>query len=132
MNRQELSEYRGLVVETAGIRRQLDLLKVKLEPGSIDPGKAPSKGAHSDIRGDLLAAYVDKMALYTDKLKEIEHKKTIIEFEISKLPALERAIIRGRYIEGLPIWKIAQEVRYSERQTARLLNQAIEGMESDD
>lgn len=126
MTRSDLESYRSMVKEADGIKRQLFIIQSKLQsPGAINYGKPPSKGG-KDITGDMIASYVDRQAHYADLLKRIQNKLMEIEKAIDTLSPIKKAIVRGRYIDGLPAWRIAEQIEYSERQTKRLLYAAIE------
>lgn len=88
----------------------------------------------SDIPGG--GGAVDKIQMYAEKMeelekrygefikKEIENSERIME-ALEKLPPVHRQVLILHYVQGLPIWKTAQKINYSERMTKYYITMAL-------
>jgi DNA-directed RNA polymerase specialized sigma24 family protein len=57
---------------------------------------------------------------YQAKLEALVNEVLAIEAAIESLTPTERELVRLRYIEGLPWFRVAMGIHYSERQTDRI------------
>jgi len=63
---------------------------------------------------------------YAAKLGELTQAQLAIERAIETLKPTERALIRYRYIDGLPWHQVAVKISYSEQQTHRIHSSALQ------
>lgn len=66
---------------------------------------------------------------YSSKLKELVDAQLAIERAISCLKPTERELVRLRYIDGLPWYRVAISINYSEQQTHRIHSRVLRKLE---
>ena len=57
---------------------------------------------------------------YKQKLEALTREQLAIERAIERLNSFERQLVRLRYIDGLPWYKVAYKLQYSEAQAKRI------------
>lgn len=137
MKKQELEQYRLLVLERKALLKKLQQLDAEyrgigaLKSPTLDgmPRAAPTASGVAltvERAEELKAEYGELFKKYCSYVKSLDRQLLKIEREISlKLNPLERTIVRLKYIEAMPFRKIAEETNYSERQVMRLCARAV-------
>lgn len=131
MDKSELVQYRALRLEVRRLRSRLAILESDKYsvPGpnySGMPGGTPSAGSAIEAK---VIKYQDTLALYREKVADKMSRLLVIEEAIESLPALERLVLRLRYIEGRSWTSVCVALLplgYSERQVYRLHGSALE------
>ena len=104
MTKEDLRNYRKIKDE----HRQIELRLHALE-------------SRPDSDADILQPL---MELYREKLKKLADAQLAIENALDSLNYTERKLIRLRYFDGLPWYRVAVGIHYSE-QHARRLHDAV-------
>lgn len=127
MTREELVSYRGLVLQLNQIEQMLARLEdKKAGAGAAGYGTQTGKNGISDRTAALAGGWVDLIAAYKSKQKELIAAIKKIETAIDKLDPVLAALIRARYVQGKKWEAIAYEMNYSWQHTHRLHRYALD------
>lgn len=106
MTKEQLRQYRALKKEHTRIEQRLRSME-----------KRP------DCDQETLRPLMD---LYTAKLEELVGLILAIEDAIETLDPTERELVRLRYIDGLPWFRVMAAINYSEPQTHRIHSEVLQ------
>lgn len=106
MTKEQLRQYRALKKEHTRIEQRLRNLEKldECDPEIIRPLKE----------------------LYASKLEELVAAILAIENAIESLDPVERELVRLRYADGLPWFKVQAAINYSEQQTHRIHSRVLQ------
>jgi DNA-directed RNA polymerase specialized sigma subunit len=126
-----LKNYRHIMNEINHIKEEIELLKIQsVSPRSPIISDMP-KG--SPIENDKMAALMIKFEELEEKyqmlLNELLEKQHQIECLIEKLEPFERELIRYRYVDGLPWFKVQKKLNVSQRTAFRMHEKILNKME---
>ena len=119
MDKKELLNYRALTLEARRLRLQLGMLE---------------RDAYQVPGGSEAVKYQDALVLYRATVAAREAQLLAIERAIDSLPAVERLVLRLRYIEGRSWARVCMAIMplgYSERQVYRLHGSALEKLKGE-
>jgi DNA-directed RNA polymerase specialized sigma subunit len=133
-----LCEYRGVKNRIRELEHDLDGIKAKKQ-AQYDKLLETKKLKHDRITGGvmydpvieavskLVDVYAQREKRIADELSAANGKLAYIEDIVTQagLNEIERMYIKLRYWDGLKAWRVAQEIRYSERQTLRCKADAL-------
>ena len=119
---EDLKNLRDLHSQINSLKGRIERLRGLLSsPASVRLSYAPrGAGTHSDPVGNGVAKLAELEAELQQRIVELEEKIRHIEGEINALPPRERAIIRARYVDGLPWRKVGKVVGYCEEHCKRV------------
>lgn len=125
MTRNDLRAYQMAKKDVEKINEELKEMESRL----YSP-KAPSLDGMPKASGvtgmdDLIIKYLDLQRKYKRRMADMVKAFEEIDEEINLLPASERYVIRCRYVLGMTVREIAEELSYSERQVARIQKRAM-------
>lgn len=89
-------------------------------------------GAAVDIASKFADIYEKRAQRIADSLKRAFEKLDVIEQMVScsGLCETEQQYVRLRYFKGLPLWRVEQELGYSERHTRRIRHGLLKKLEA--
>ena len=127
-----LKSYKHINDEIKHIEEEIEKLKYRaISPRSPIISDMP-KG--SPIENDKMAALMIRFeeleVRYKDLLNQLLEKQHIIEDMIASLEPLERDLVRYRYIDGLPWFKIQQKLNFSSRTLFRMNDKILKKLEN--
>ena len=89
-------------------------------------GGGSQDGTKIERGAELLDQYQRELQ---KQLEASEHIRVEIEAAINALPsALQRDVLQGRYIDGLPVWRTANRLYISESWVLKAQKKAIENL----
>ena len=109
MTKEQLRNYRNIKKELRQIEQRLRTLEKRPE-------------SEEEILQPL-------REFYDSKLKELVDAQLTIENSISGLKPTERELVRLRYFDGLPWYRVAIIINYSEQQTHRIHSRILRKLE---
>ena len=110
MTKEQLRNYKHIKKEYARIEQRLRVLE-----------KRPQR--EQDVLEPL-------RELYLLKLGDLARVQTRIENAINALEPIEREVIRSHYIDGLPWFRVAAGLNYSEPQVHRIHSNALQKLKN--
>lgn len=128
MTKAQLRAYRSIRLERDKLAGQIEELEAILYGPKIPnlngmPHGSGGDNSHIyDRKGD---EHMRLVALYDEKVAQLEEQMIEIEAAISPLSPKERTIIRLHYFEGLTWEQVAVEINYTWRHVHRLHGNAI-------
>jgi DNA-directed RNA polymerase specialized sigma subunit len=125
-----LKNYKQINDEIKHIKEEIEILKIKsMNPRTTIISDMP-KG--SPIENDKMAALMIKFEeleqRYINLLHDLMDKQQKIEDAIESLEPIERDLIRYRYIDCLPWFKIEEKLSYSSRSVFRMHRKILKKM----
>lgn len=126
MTLERLKEYGAIKREVADLEEKIEQLQLRAEGiGAVVTDKPAVKGSSVNAAEEARTALVDMKDLYAKKVQLMTREMKKIETAISKLPGIDRTIMRRRYIDGEMVADIAVSVGYSERQVIRRMKVSL-------
>lgn len=127
MNKQQLRDYRDLILEARQVAKQLQAMEATLygpsSPRLDGMPRSSSAGASAVERAaERHAALLDR---YRERQAELSEAVLEIETAINSLPTKERTLCRYYYIQGLTWEQVCVEMNYSWSQVHRIHAKAL-------
>jgi len=120
-----LESYQQLKIKaksTYRIWERLEKEKSSLSAPADDMPKSSNKRTLEDVEVEIDARAWEYWNLHIEALKQQKE----IEAFIQNLPELPQNILRLKYIEGYQWWRVARELKYSEKQLRRIRDEILE------
>jgi len=119
---EDLRNLRDLHSQINSLKGRIERLRGLLSsPASVRLSYAPrGSGTHSDPVGNGVVKLAELEEELQQRIVELEEKIRSVEAEINALPPRERAVIRARYVDGLPWRKVGKVVGYCEEHCKRI------------
>jgi len=114
MDKAQLQEYRGLVLEIERLKLEREEILAKAENPPKPDGLPHGQGGTSDPTGTVAIKLAAIALIIDDLIAQAVEERQAIEAAISILPAADRCLIRLRYIDGLS-WPRVTEKIYGKR-----------------
>lgn len=118
MTKAQLRAYRDLAKERDSLWVTINAMEYGLTGVRMDG--MPRSGKVSDPTGAQAVQHADVLALYRQKVAELDKMLLEIEQAIECLEPRERTLVRLYYMEGLTWEEVCVEMSYSWRQIHRI------------
>lgn len=118
MTKAQLRAYRDLAKERDRLWATINAMEYGLTSVRMDG--MPRSGRVSDPTGAQAVQHADVLALYWQKVAELDKMLLEIEQAIECLEPRERTLVRLYYMEGLTWEEVCVEMSYSWRQIHRI------------
>jgi len=125
MTKEQLKEYRALVLESEQLESELNTHLNSSYIGTSIMDGLPKGSELSDTTAKLAIKTIELYAMFNAKKLEIITLRKEIEVCIDKLSPLERVLMRERYILGKDWEEVCVAINYSWRQAHRLHSKII-------
>ena len=126
MTKEELKEYNVLKDEVIQLEEQIlfwEERKTSIKSQIISD--MPKGEGESKELLDILVKIEETIKKLNKKTNKLIKKISEIEDKIESLEAIERVLMRYRYIDNLKMFQIAQKMNYSERQANNIHSSAL-------
>lgn len=129
MTRQDLKNFRKLIIERASLQNQIKELDTQIQHITPSYGTQP-RGGKSGDNADKILKLVELKKNYEDKNNSIADGQIKIEAVINQLAdPVERTVLRFRYISNMSWADIQIAINYERAQTFRVHTKAIKNFE---
>lgn len=126
-------ETRDLLIDLRAAKRRANAIKRRIADLESDRASIQSALAGGMPHGNEFYSRVESLAvrIETERERHMAALQAYFDIEdklaaaVESLEPTEREIILGCYLDGKPIWKVADEVGYSERNVKYIKNRAI-------
>ena len=123
MTKTQLRAYRDLAKERDSLWATINAMEYGLTGVRMDG--MPRSGKVSDPTGAQAVQHADVLALYRQKVAELDKRLLEIEQAIECLEPRERTLVRLYYMEGLTWEEVCVEMSYSWRQIHRIHDRVL-------
>lgn len=129
MTRQDLQDFRKLIVERTSLKNQIDVLDAQIQHITPPYGVQPRGGKSADA-ADSILKLIELKRDYKEKNAHITVRQKEIEAVIDKMTnPVERTVLRLRYISNIKWTDIQIAINYEIAQTFRIHTKAIKNFE---
>lgn len=129
MKRQDLQDFRKMIIERTSLKNQIDELDTQIQR-IIPPYGAQPRGGKSADAADRLLKLIELKKDYEKKNANITVRQKEIEAVISQMTdPVERTVLRLRYINNMSWTDIQIAINYERAQTFRIHTKAIKNFE---
>lgn len=129
MKRQDLQDFRKMIIERTSLKNQIDELDTQIQRIIPSYGAQPRGGKSADA-ADRLLKLIELKKDYEKKNANITVRQKEIEAVISQMTdPVERTVLRLRYINNMSWTDIQIAINYERAQTFRIHTKAIKNFE---
>lgn len=121
---QALREERCLRERIKAARTRAERCTQALQP-VVSHGSSPGSAIEHAL--ELMEQYQQQLA---EQIIQTETVRAEIEAALNTLPDLQRSAAKARYIDGLPIWRVANRLNISEVYAKKLLAAGLDALQT--